>query len=160
MLSEPTRIVISRSVNETEHKQLLSILSELVTSKRDDRYYYIHIAKDNFVDLAVYEFTEALINWNCKVLNVGPRAATFVEGRFPGYIFDLNFMLYRNYMGGIKRYVALTTDTLLDTSIYEPEVFVENFELAVDYFTNVAKLKGVIDIYEEDDREEEGENTF
>lgn len=159
MLSEPTRIVISRSVNEEEHKQLIALLSDLVTSKKDDRYYYIHLGKGTIGDLAVYEFTESLINWNCKVLGVGPRAATFVEGRFPGYIFDLNYMLYQNHLGDVKRYVALTSDTLLDNSLYEPEIYVKTFAMAVEYFTDVVKLKSIIDIYEEDDRQE-GENTF
>ena len=68
-------------------------------------------------------------------------------------------MLYQNHLGDVKRYVALTSDTLLDNSLYEPEIYVKTFAMAVEYFTDVVKIKSIIDIYEEDDRQE-GENTF
>ncbi len=157
-MSDPAKIVISRSVSKHEHVKLLDILNS-VLEPETDVYYFIDLGEVISYDLKIYSFTKELIEWDCKVLGVGPRAATFMEGRYPHFIFDHNYLLYRNNIGPVKRYVATTSDYIMNVVDEQPEVFVSTFELAVDYFTKIANIQGIIDIYEEDDREE-GEGTY
>lgn len=151
-MSDPSKIVISRTVTKHEHVKLLDILNS-VLEPETDRYYFIELGEVITHDLNIYSFTNELIEWDCKVLGIGPRAATFMEGRYPYFIFDYNYLLYRNNIGPVKRYVATTSDYIMNVVEEPPEVFVSSFELAVDYFTKVSQVEGIIDIYEEDDRE-------
>ncbi len=155
----PERIVISRTVDKVEHVKLLDILSSILDDKKGDSYYYIDIGDVVGYDIEVYSFSENLIEWDCEVLNIGPRAATMMEGRYPNFLWDLNYLLYRHHIGDIKRYIALTSDYIMAVTSEPPEIFVNTFAQAVDFFTKVADIKGVIDIYEEDDREE-GQDTI
>lgn len=152
-MTDPQKIVISRTIDKAEHVKLLDILNSVL--RKEDEYDYIYVDLGDSVvnyDVEIYSFSEALIYWTADVLGVGLRAATLNQGMFPNYIFDLNYFLYTKHIEPVKRFIAITSDTLLDSSLEEPEVFVDNYSLAYDYFINVAKIQNIIDIYEEDDR--------
>lgn len=151
-MTDPQKIVISRTIDKIEHVRLLDILSSIDDLKKDE-YIYVDLGEDVLsFDVQIYSFSDSLIEWTANVLGVGHRAATLNQGMFPNYIFDLNYMMYEMNIGSIKRFIAITSDTLLDESIEEPEIFVESFTQAVEYFQDVAKIKNIIDIHEEDDR--------
>ena len=152
-MTDPQKIVISRSIDKIEHVKLLDILNSVLLNEERDQYIYVDLGEDVLsFDVQIYSFSDSLIEWTASVLGVGNRAATLNQGMYPNYIFDLNYMLYENNIGDIKRFIAITADTLLDESRREPEVFVNAYELAVEYFQDVAQIENIIDIYEEDDR--------
>lgn len=152
-MTDPQKIVISRSIDKIEHVKLLDILNSVLLNEERDQYIYVDLGEDVLLfDVQIYSFSDSLIEWTARVLGVGNRAATLNQGMYPNYIFDLNYMLYENNIGDIKRFIAITSDTLLDESRSEPEVFVNAYELAVEYFQDVAQIENIIDIYEEDDR--------
>ena len=152
-MTDPQKIVISRSIDKIEHVKLLDILNSVLLNEERDQYIYVDLGEDVLsFDVQIYSFSDSLIEWTASVLGVGNRAATLNQGMYPNYIFDLNYMLYENNIGDIKRFIAITADTLLDESRSEPEVFVNAYELAVEYFQDVAQIENIIDIYEEDDR--------
>lgn len=152
-MTDPQKIVISRSIDKIEHVKLLDILNSVLLNEERDQYIYVDLGEDVLLfDVQIYSFSDSLIEWTARVLGVGHRAATLNQGMYPNYIFDLNYMLYENNIGDIKRFIAITSDTLLDESRSEPEVFVNAYELAVEYFQDVAQIENIIDIYEEDDR--------
>ena len=152
-MTDPQKIVISRSIDKIEHVKLLDILNSVLLNEERDQYIYVDLGEDVLsFDVQIYSFSDSLIEWTASVLGVGHRAATLNQGMYPNYIFDLNYMLYENNIGDIKRFIAITADTLLDESRSEPEVFVNAYELAVEYFQDVAQIENIIDIYEEDDR--------
>ena len=152
-MTDPQKIVISRTVDKVEHVRLLDILNSVLVNEERDEYIYVDLGEDVLsYDVKIYSFSDALVEWTAEVLGVGHRAATLNQGMFPNYIFDLNYMLYQMNIGDIKRFIAVTSDTLLDDSLEEPEIFVSSFSHAVQYFQDVAQIKNIIDIYEEDDR--------
>ena len=152
-MTDPQKIVISRTVDKVEHVRLLDILNSVLVNEERDEYIYVDLGEDVLsYDVKIYSFSDALVEWTAEVLGVGHRAATLNQGMFPNYIFDLNYMLYQMNIGDIKRFIAVTSDTLLDDSLEEPEIFVSSFSHAVQYFQDVEQIKNIIDIYEEDDR--------
>lgn len=152
-MTDPQKIVISRTVDKVEHVRLLDILNSVLINEERDEYIYVDLGEDVLsYDVKIYSFSDALVEWTAEVLGVGYRAATLNQGMFPNYVFDLNYMLYQMNIGDIKRFIAVTSDTLLDDSLEEPEIFVSSFSHAVQYFQDVAQIKNIIDIYEEDDR--------
>lgn len=152
-MTDPQKIVISRTVDKVEHVRLLDILNSVLVNEERDEYIYVDLGEDVLsYDVKIYSFSDALVEWTAEVLGVGHRAATLNQGMFPNYIFDLNYMLYQMNIGDVKRFIAVTSDTLLDDSLEEPEIFVSSFSHAVQYFQDVAQIKNIIDIYEEDDR--------
>ena len=152
-MTDPEKIVISRTIDKVEHVRLLDILNSVLVNEERDEYIYVDLGEDILTfDVKIYSFSDALVEWTASVLGVGHRAATLNQGMFPNYIFDLNYMLYQMNVGDIKRFIAVTSDTLLDDSLEEPEIFVSSFAHAVQYFQDVAQIKNIIDIYEEDDR--------
>lgn len=152
-MTDPEKIVISRTIDKVEHVRLLDILNSVLENEERDEYIYVDLGEDILTfDVKIYSFSDALVEWTASVLGVGHRAATLNQGMFPNYIFDLNYMLYQMNVGDIKRFIAVTSDTLLDDSLEEPEIFVSSFAHAVQYFQDVAQIKNIIDIYEEDDR--------
>ena len=152
-MTDPEKIVISRTIDKVEHVRLLDILNSVLVNEERDEYIYVDLGEDILTfDVKIYSFSDALVEWTASVLGVGHRAATLNQGMFPNYIFDLNYMLYQMNVGDIKRFIAVTSDTLLDDSLEEPEIFVSSFAYAVQYFQDVAQIKNIIDIYEEDDR--------
>lgn len=152
-MTDPQKIVISRTIDKVEHVKLLDILNSVLIDEETDNYIYVNLGDDILsYDVEIFSFTDDLIEWTASVLGVGNRAATLNQGMFPDYIFDLNYMMYQMNIGGVKRFIAITSDTLMDSSLSEPEVFVESFSQAVQYFQDVAKIKNIIDIHEEDDR--------
>lgn len=152
-MTDPQKIVISRTIDKVEHVKLLDILNSVLLKEEKDEYIYVDLGDDVLsFDVEIYSFSNSLIEWTASVLEVTPRAATLNQGMFPNYIFDLNYMMYKINIGNIKRFIAVTSDTLLDNSLEEPEIFVSNYAHAVEYFNEVAQIKNIIDIYEEDDR--------
>ena len=152
-MTDPEKIVISRTIDKVEHVRLIDILNSVLENEERDEYIYVDLGEDILTfDVKIYSFSDALVEWTASVLGVGHRAATLNQGMFPNYIFDLNYMLYQMNVGDIKRFIAVTSDTLLDDSLEEPEIFVSSFAYAVQYFQDVAQIKNIIDIYEEDDR--------
>ena len=152
-MTDPQKIVISRTIDKIEHVKLLDILNSVVNEQEVDDYIYVDLGEDILsFDIQIYSFSTSLIEWTASVLGIGYRAATLNQGMFPNYIFDLNYMMYELNVGDVKRFIAITSDTLLDESLEEPEIFVKDYVHAVEYFQDVAKIKNIIDIHEEDDR--------
>jgi hypothetical protein len=152
-VTDPQKIVISRTIDKIEHVKLLDILNSVVNEQEVDDYIYVDLGEDILsFDIQIYSFSTSLIEWTASVLGIGYRAATLNQGMFPNYIFDLNYMMYELNVGDVKRFIAITSDTLLDESLEEPEIFVKDYVHAVEYFQDVAKIKNIIDIHEEDDR--------
>ena len=155
-----SHFVVNRPVYRNEIVLLHSIIRDLENSREDDTelYCYIDLGQKKIKTakelINIYTFDPDLILWTQEMLGVTTREAIYCEGAHAGYVFDLNMFLYDNFIGDIKRFVCLTSESIMNSeeSMLYPEVFCEHIQHALFYFENIAKLEDIIEVYEEDDR--------
>lgn len=160
MSLNPDHVVINRRIYNGEYPIVMRLLKDLSSKENSEEgYYYIDIGKTkikNIRQILVTRFAENIILWLCESFNISIKQAIYMEGAFPGLIFEYYITLYDLEIEGVKRYVCLTDEALInnmDPFLY-PEVFCETLEQAQFYFSNVSGMDNIIDVYEEDDRNE------
>lgn len=158
MSLDPEKVVINRAIYSNEYDILRELIKDIGSQDNaEEGYFYIDAGSARVRstgEVRVTRFSENIILWLSDCFNISNKDSIYMEGAFPGLIFEYYMFLYDLDIKGIKRFVCLTDMGLVDevNSILFPEIFCETLEQAVFYFTNVANIETIIDVYEEDDR--------
>lgn len=155
---DPKRVVVNRLPFNGEYPVLTKLVKSIGEKEGSDLgYYYIDMGKTKVSgtkQILVTRFAENIILWLCDSFNITVKQAIYLEGAFPGLIFEYYVLLYNLEIEGVHRYVCLTDEALIENfdPILYPEVYCETLDQAQFYFSKVAVIDNIIDVYEEDDR--------
>jgi hypothetical protein len=158
---DPKRVVVNRLPFNGEYPVLKELVKSLDEKEGSELgYYYIDLGKSRVSgtrQILVTRFAENIILWLCDLFKITTKQAIYLEGAFSGLIFEYYMTLYELGIGKSSRYVCLTDDDVInniDPMLYS-EVFCETLDQAEFYFSKVAGVDYIIDVYEEDDRYDE-----
>ena len=146
MKFDPNKIIIEKQLTTEQGLAVYDTLKTLMDSTEDDCYYYVDII--NF-QIRVDSVRTEQVEWYANQLNCTEKEAMTCLSVYPGFLYDLNSILYFSGINNLKRYEAeVSKDPIENFNTYQEygDFFGKSKKEALMFFRDILEIENLIDV--------------